>query len=75
MATREFYKLSDEHAGIKSGMVFKTVKIHHEVQGDLNEDVELTLDRIIHFPTRYLMVDAGGRSWTVPVHSVEMIKE
>jgi len=71
MAIREFHKTSDEHGGVQVGLKFKTVKEHHEVQGDLTIGVELVLDSIVHYPTRYRLKDAEGRTWTVPIHSVE----
>ncbi|SVC57868.1 uncharacterized protein METZ01_LOCUS310722, partial [marine metagenome] len=53
-----------------AGAKFITVKAHHEVQGDIAEGVELTLDSIAHFPTRYRLKDDSGRIWTVPIHTV-----
>ncbi len=75
MATREFHRASDNHAGVKVGDKFKTVKDHHEVKGDLTVGVELVLDGIVHYPTRYLLKDDEGNLWTVPIHSVEKLNE
>ena len=51
MPTKEFHKTSNEHAGVNVGAKFKTIKSHHEVQGDIGEDVELSLIHISE-PTR-----------------------
>tara|TARA_B100001765_G_C19397549_1_gene290733 strand:- start:293 stop:520 length:228 start_codon:yes stop_codon:yes gene_type:complete len=75
METKEFDQLSTEHSGVKKGTKFKTVKFHHEVQGDLEKGVELILDSIAHFPTRYLFKDENDKLWTLPIHSVEIISE
>ena len=75
MATKEFNQLSSEHFGVKIGTKFKTIKFHHEVQGDLKEGIELVLDAIAHYPTRYLFKDDNGKIWTLPIHSVEKISE
>ena len=76
METKEFDQLSNEHSGVKTGTRFKSIKFHHEVQGDLEEGTELVLDAIAHFPTRYLFKDENGKIWTLPIHSVkEAIKE
>ena len=75
METKEFDQLSTEHFGVKKGTKFKTVKFHHEVHGDLEEGVELILDSIAHYPTRYLLKDENGKVWTLPIHSVELISE
>ena len=50
---RRFNKTSTEHFGVKSGDRFKTIKHHHEVNGDLEEGTELVLESIAHFPTLY----------------------
>jgi len=39
----------------------------------LSEGVEVILDSIIHFPTRYCLKDDKARIWTVPIHSVTPI--
>ena len=70
MATKEYYKTSEEHGGVNAGAKFITVKAHHEVQGDIAEGGEMTLDSIAHFPTRYRLKDDSGRIWTVPIHTV-----
>ena len=76
MGTKEFDQLSNEHFGVKTGTKFKSIKFHHEVQGDLEEGTELVLDAIAHYPTRYLFKDENGKSWTHPIHSVkEAIEE
>ena len=75
MTTKEFHKTSNEHAGVNVGARFKTIKPHHEVQGDIEEGVELTLETIAHFPTRYKLKDKEGRIWTVPLHTVSPIAE
>ncbi len=75
MATREFHKVSDEHAGVNAGTSFIMIKEHQEVQGTLDEGVEVVLDSIVHFPTRYRLKDDKGRIWTVPIHSVKQIGE
>ena len=76
METKEFDQLSNEHSGVKTGTRFKSIKFHHEVQGDLEEGTELVLDSIAHYPTRYLFKDENGKIWTLPIHSVkEAIKE
>ena len=76
MGTKEFDQLSNEHSGVKTGTRFKSIKFHHEVQGDLEEGTELVLDAIAHFPTRYLFKDENGKIWTLPIHSVkEAIEE
>ena len=51
MGTKEFDQLSNEHFGVKTGTKFKSIKFHHEVQGDLEEGAELVLDAIAHYPT------------------------
>ena len=71
MGTKEFNQLSSEHFGVKTGTKFKSIKFHHEVQGDLEEGTELVLDAIAHFPTRYLFKDENGKIWTLPIHSVK----
>ena len=38
MPTKEFHKTSNEHAGVHVGAKFKTIKSHHEVQGDIEEN-------------------------------------
>ena len=68
-----FNKLSTEHWGAKVGDKFKTIKHHHEINGDLEEGTELILDSIIHFPTLYRLKDKNGRIWVLPLHSVEKI--
>ena len=73
MGTKEFDQLSNEHFGVKTGTKFKSIKFHHEVQGDLEEGTELVLDAIAHYPTRYLFKDENGRVWTLPIHSVREI--
>ena len=73
METKEFDQLSNEHFGVKTGTKFKSIKFHHEVQGDLEEGAELVLDAIAHYPTRYLFKDENGRVWTLPIHSVREI--
>ena len=76
MGTKEFDQLSNEHFGVKTGTKFKSIKFHHEVQGDLEKGTELVLDAIAHYPTRYLFKDENGKSWTLPIHSVkEAIEE
>ena len=70
MGTKEFDQLSNEHFGVKTGTKFKSIKFHHEVQGDLEEGTELVLDAIAHYPTRYLFKDENERVWTLPIHSV-----
>ena len=73
MDTKEFFRSSTEHAGIEQGSKFKLIKLHHEVQGDLSEGVELELYDIVHYPTRYRMIDKDGKIWTIPTHSVTKI--
>ena len=63
METKEFNKVSSEHSGVRSGTKFITTKFHHEVQGDLEEGTELILEKIAHFPTRYLLKDENGKIW------------
>ena len=75
MPTKEFHLRSNEHGGIEVGAKFKTVKAHHEVNGDLDAGVELTLESIAHYPTRYVLKDGAGRKWTMPIHSVEKIEQ
>ena len=75
MEAKEFDQLSTEHFVVKKGTKFRTVKFHHEVHGDLEEGVELILDSIAHYPTRYLFKDENGKVWTLPIHSVEIISE
>ena len=76
METKEFNKVSSEHSGVRSGTKFITTKFHHEVQGDVEEGTELVLEKIAHFPTRYLLKDENGKIWTLPIHSVkEAIEE
>ena len=70
---KKFNKLSIEHWGVKVGDRFKTIKQHHEVNGDLKEGTELVLDSIAHFPTLYKLKDNDGKIWTLPVHSVKKI--
>tara|TARA_R100000664_G_C2682290_1_gene89775 strand:- start:252 stop:470 length:219 start_codon:yes stop_codon:yes gene_type:complete len=70
---RRFNKTSTEHFGVKAGDRFRTIKHHHEVNGDLNEGTELVLDSIAHFPTLYKLKDNDGKIWTLPLHSVEKI--
>ena len=71
MGTKEFDQLSNEHFGVKTGTKFKSIKFHHEVQGDLQKGTELVLDAIAHYPTRYLFKDENGKIWTLPIHSVK----
>ena len=71
METKEFNKVSSEHSGIRSGTKFITTKFHHEVQGDLEEGTMLVLEKIAHFPTRYLLKDENEKIWTLPIHSVK----
>ena len=73
MDIKEFFRSSTEHAGIEKGSKFKLIKLHHEVQGDLSEGVELELYDIVHYPTRYRMKDKDGKIWTIPTHSVTKI--
>ena len=54
---KRFNELSTEHWGAKVGDKFKTIKHHHEINGDLEEGTELILDSIIHFPTLYRLKD------------------
>ena len=76
METKEFNKVSSEHSGVRSGTKFITTKFHHEVQGDVEEGTELVLEKIAHYPTRYLLKDENGKIWTLPIHSVkEAIEE
>ncbi len=75
MATKNFDTVSDEHVGVNVGTKFKMIKDHKEVQGILSEGVEVVLDSIVHFPTRYCLKDDIGRIWTVPIHSVIPIPE
>ena len=75
METKEFNKVSSEHSGIRSGAKFITTKFHHEVQGDLEEGTMLVLEKIAHFPTRYLLKDENEKIWTLPIHSVKEATE
>ena len=76
METKEFNKVSSEHSGVRSGTKFITTKFHHEVQGDVEEGTGLVLEKIVHYPTRYLLKDENGKIWTLPIHSVkEAIEE
>ena len=75
MATKNFHTVSDEHGGVNVGAKFKMIKDHQEVQGILSKGVEVILDSIVHFPTRYCLKDDIGRIWTVPIHSVTPIPE
>ena len=75
METKEFNKVSSEHSGIRSGTKFITTKFHHEVQGDLEEGTLLVLEKIAHFPTRYLLKDENEKIWTLPIHSVKETTE
>ena len=75
METKEFNKVSSEHSGIRSGTKFITTKFHHEVQGDLEEGTMLVLEKIAHFPTRYLLKDENEKIWTLPIHSVKETTE
>lgn len=71
MATKDFKSVSTDHAGVIAGTKFQTIKLHHEVIGDLMEGTELTLEGIAHFPTRYRLKDNSGKLWTVPIHSLK----
>ena len=75
METKEFNKVSSEHSGIRSGTKFITTKFHHEVQGDLEEGTMLVLEKIAHYPTRYLLKDENEKIWTLPIHSVKETTE
>ena len=75
METKEFNKVSSEHSGIRSGAKFITTKFHHEVQGDLEEGTMLVLEKIAHYPTRYLLKDENEKIWTLPIHSVKEATE
>ena len=75
MPTKEFHKPSNEHAGVNVGTKFRTIKAHHEVQGDIGQGVELTLVEIAHYPTLYKLKDNEGRVWTMPLHTVTPINE
>ncbi|MBT6841916.1 MAG: hypothetical protein HOA15_08430 [Candidatus Marinimicrobia bacterium] len=75
MSTKEFHRTSQDHAGVNAGTKFKMIKSHHEVQGELIAGVDLTLDSIAHYPTRFRLKDDAGRIWTVPIHSVEKLSE
>ena len=57
--TKEFHKRSDEHGGVKAGTKFKLLKDHHELQGDISAGVELALEDIVHYPTRYRLALAN----------------
>ncbi len=70
MATKNFHTVSDEHGGVNVGTKFKMIKDHQQVQGVLSEGVEVILDSIVHYPTRYRLKDDNARIWTVPIHSV-----
>tara|TARA_B100000953_G_C17903450_1_gene385153 strand:- start:148 stop:372 length:225 start_codon:yes stop_codon:yes gene_type:complete len=70
MATKNFHTVSDEHGGVNVGTKFKMIKDHQQVQGILSEGVEVILDNIVHYPTRYRLKDDKARIWTVPIHSV-----
>jgi len=74
MSIKEFHRTSKEHAGVNAGAKFRTIKPHHEVQGDIKEGIELTLESIAHFPTRYKLKDSDGKIWTLPIHTVSLIK-
>ncbi|MDP7566600.1 MAG: hypothetical protein QF794_10870 [Candidatus Marinimicrobia bacterium] len=73
MATKNFHTVSDEHGGVNVGTKFKMIKDHQQVQGVLSEGVEVILDNIVHYPTRYRLKDDNARIWTVPIHSVTPI--
>ena len=73
MANKNFHTVSDEHGGVNVGTKLKLLKDHQEVQGVLSEGVEVILDSIVHFPTRYCLIDDKARIWTVPIHSVTPI--
>jgi len=67
-----FYGKSQEHAGVEVGDKFKLIKDHHEVHGDLSKGSVTVLMSISHFPTMYYVKDLEtGRTFTVPLHSVE----
>ena len=70
MATKNFHTVSYEHGGVNVGTKFKMIKDHQQVQGVLSEGVEVILDNIVHYPTRYRLKDDNARIWTVPIHSV-----
>jgi hypothetical protein len=73
MATKNFHTVSDEHGGVNVGTKFKMIKDHQQVQGVLSKGVEVILDNIVHYPTRYRLKDDKARIWTVPIHSVTPI--
>ena len=68
--TKEFHQLSSEHGGIEAGSKVTLNKDHREFGKDLAAGSVLTVNSIIHFPTRYRVKDDTGNIWTVPVHSV-----
>ena len=45
MAIKEFHTRSNEHAGIQAGTKFKTIKVHHEVNGDVKVDFRVCYGR------------------------------
>jgi len=45
---------------------------HREFGKEISIGSKLTVDAIIHFPTRYHLKDASGKIWTVPIHSVRL---
>ena len=75
MAIKEFHTRSNEHAGIQAGTKFKTIKVHHEVNGVVKVGVELTLKSIAHFPTRYVLKDETGQEWVMPIHTVKKVED
>ena len=68
----QFYRTSNEHAGVEVGDKFRLIKDHHEVHGDLLKGSVTVLMSISHFPTMYYVQDLDtGKTFTVPLHSVE----
>ena len=65
---------SDEHAGFAAGAKIETTIDHHEVNGDLAAQTQLTIVSVAHFPTRVIATDENGIEWTLPLHSVRILE-
>lgn len=73
--SKEFHLPSSEHGSMETGTEVKLLKNHKEFGQELSVGSVLTVDSIIHFPTRYHLKDASGKIWTVPIHAVELVSE
>ena len=60
---------------IDTGSKLKVLKQINTSYGTLNIDEIVTVEEIIHFPTRFNVTDKNGKNWILYTHDFEEINE